>query len=122
MQLTPTACTCRRFVAQSDLEGIVRDWQRPPVVGCGAALRRLSGTGTVIRRLQLQNFLPSAVIGYASYVRQGIFNLHLARRVEADWRLPCDSPFNFPSPRRTVPAIIRAAELVEQGSGSLSPS
>ena len=106
-------------VAQSDLEGIVWDWQRPPAVRCGAALRLLSGTVTAIQRHHLQNFLLSAVVGDASYARQEIFNLHLARRVAADWRLLCDSPFNFPSPRQIVPSIIRAAELVVQARGTL---
>ena len=106
-------------VAQSDLEGNVRDWQRPPAVRCGAALRLLSGTVTVIERLRLQSFLLSAVVSDASYSRQEVFNLHLARRVAADWRLLCDSPFNFPSPRQTVPSIIRAAELVEEARGTL---
>lgn len=106
-------------VARSDLKGIVRDWKRPLVVRCGAALSLLSGTVTVIQRLHLQNVLLSAVVGDASYARQEIFNLHLARRIAADWRQLCDSPFNFSSPRQTVPSTIRAAELVEQGSGTL---
>lgn len=106
-------------VVQSDLEGLVRNWQRPPAARCGAALRLLSGKVTVIERFHLQGFLLSAVVSDAFYTRQELLNLHLARRIAADWRLLCDSPFNFPSPWQTVPSIIRAAELVEQGQGTL---
>ena len=105
--------------AHAELEAIVRDGQRPPAVRCGAALKLLSGFVTVSKRVRLQGFLLSAVFSDASFERQEVFNLHLARRIAADWRPLCESPFNFPSPRQTVPSIILAAELVEQGRGTL---
>jgi hypothetical protein len=106
-------------VSQADLEDTVRYSQQPPAVRCGSALKLLSGKVAVGDRLRLQGFLMSAVVSDVSYTRQEVFNLHLARRIAADWRLLCESPFNFRSPGQIVPSIIHAAELVEQGRGTL---
>jgi hypothetical protein len=106
-------------VAQADLEDTVRNCQHPPAVRCGSALKLLSGKVAVVDRLRLQGFLMSAVVSDVSYARQEVFNLHLARRIAGEWRLLCESPFNFRSSGQTVPSIIHAAELVEQGRGTL---
>lgn len=104
---------------QDDLLSVVRDGSRTPAMRCGAALKLLRGPIAIAERLQLQGLLTSALVSDASFARQDVFNLHVARHVAAEWKVIGENSFQFQSPRHDVPVLMRAVELVEQGRGTL---
>jgi hypothetical protein len=104
---------------QHDLANVARDRRREPPVRCGAALRLLLLPISVAERHSLQGLLTSALVSDASYARQDVFNLHLARRLAVEWKVIGEGPFNFTSPRHDLPTLRQTLALVEQGRGTL---
>ncbi len=105
--------------SQRDLADVAGDSRRAPAVRCGAALRLLLLPIPVAERHSLQGLLTSALVSDASHARQGIFNLHVARRVAAEWIDAMQTSSNLTSPRNDLRVLGQTLSLVKQARGTL---
>jgi hypothetical protein len=90
-----------------------------PALRCGAAAQLLQGILSAEKTLQIQAFLTSGLVCDDSLACQELFNRHVARCFADSWRTHAQSPFQFCSPRASVPALIQALDEIERGSGTL---
>lgn len=86
---------------------------------CGAAVRLLLQPLPPRKALTIQGLVTSALASDASITCQEVCNRHLALRFANTWEEFARSPFNFRSPRTTVPALHAAIDSVKRGSGTL---
>lgn len=91
----------------------------PVGVRCGAAARLLLQPLRPTELLQIQSLLTSATVGDSSVAYQEVFNLHLAKRFANQWAHVLQSPFQFSTPKVTVPAIQASIAAVAGGRGTL---
>jgi hypothetical protein len=101
------------------LHPTIIDSSFPPSVRCGAAAKMLRDGIPAEKTYQLQVFLTSALVCDDSFARQQLFNCHIARNFADAWRLHAQRPFQFCSPRYSVPALLEEIDKVERGSGTL---
>jgi len=101
------------------LTSSVADDGLPAQLRCGAAAKLLLEPLSAEVTLHCQRFLASALVSDGSYIRQELFNRHVARRFAKVWRIQAQSPFQFESPRETVPQLFTAIDDAERGSGTL---
>ena len=101
------------------LEATVQNIANPATVRCGAAANLLLNMPTASMTLQIEVFLASAMLSDGSIGCQKLFNRRVARRFANAWRLQSDNRFQFSSPRTSVPALLRAVDDVEIGTGTL---
>jgi hypothetical protein len=95
------------------------DTGSPPTKRCGAAAQLLQGIQPAEETLRIQAFLTSGLVCDDSFARQELFNRHVARCFVDSWRTHAQSPFQFYSPRISVPALIDVLDDIEHGSGTL---
>lgn len=86
---------------------------------CGAAVKLLLQALPPRKALTVQGLVTSALASDASVTCQEVCNRHLALRFANTWEELARSPFNFRSPRTTVPVLDAAVESVKDGSGTL---
>ncbi len=101
------------------LEATVQNTANPGTVRCGAAAKLLLNMPVASKTLQLEAFLTSVIVSDVSVARQELFNLHVARRFAGSWHAQAENRFQFSSPRTSVPALLRAVDDVEIGTGTL---
>ena len=101
------------------LETILRNPVSPATIRCGAAASLLCNGPAASKTLQLQEFLTSALLSDKSYLRQDLFNLHVARRFAEPWRAHTENRFQFSCPRTTVPQLLLTVDGVTKGTGTL---
>ncbi len=100
------------------LHPAVIDTASPSPMRCGAAAQLLKGMPAE-KTLQIQSFLTSGFVSDESFGRQSLFNRHVARLFVDSWRTHAQNPFQFYSPRKSVPALLGTLDGVEHGSGTL---
>ena len=91
----------------------------PSPMRFGAATQMLRGMLTAETTLQIHAFLTSALVSDASFGRQVLFNLHVARCFADSWHTHAQNSFQFYSPMTSVPSLLSALDRVERGSGRL---
>jgi hypothetical protein len=101
------------------LQPAVVDAESPAHVRCGAAARLLHRVLSVEKTLQIQALLISGFVSDNSRERQTLFNWHVARHFANSWRMLAQSPFQFYSPRTSVPALLDTLIALDRGSGTL---
>jgi len=74
---------------------------------------------TAKRTLRLQAFLTSGLVCDVSFVRQALFNRHVAHSFADAWRLHAQSRFQFYSPGTSVPTLLTVLDEFEHGNGTL---
>lgn len=91
----------------------------PALRRCGAAIRYLVAPPEAQKALRAQLFLMSGVLASGAQVFQPLYNIHIARRFALTWKELAKSPFQFASPRISVPHLLSTISRVEQGRGTL---
>jgi hypothetical protein len=95
------------------------DTTSPPAMRCGAVTKLLREVLPADATLQLQAFLVSALVSDENIALQELFNLHASRCLAHIWRLHAQNPFQFYSPRTSVPTLLATIDGLEQGSATL---
>ncbi|HBP90366.1 MAG TPA: hypothetical protein PKK23_19760 [Nitrospirales bacterium] len=101
------------------LEPTVINTTNAATVRCGAAAKLLSNIPVATKALKLQALLTSAFLCDASFSRQELFNLHVARHFASYWRMQAENHFQFTAPRTSVPILLHSVKEVEDGNGTL---
>lgn len=101
------------------LETTVINTTNAATVRCGAAAKLLSNNPVASKALNLQALLTSAFLSDASFSRQELFNLHVARHFASYWRVQAENRFQFTAPRTSVPTLLHSVKEVEKGNGTL---
>jgi len=73
----------------------------------------------ILRYLQTQAFLTSALVSDQSYTRQELFNRHVARNFTYSWCVYVQNRFQFYSPRTSILTLLRALNGIEDGNSTL---
>jgi hypothetical protein len=101
------------------LQPSVIDTASSSPVRCGAAAQLLRGMLPAKETLQTQAFLASGLVIDKSFVRQVLFNRHVARFFADSWRTHAQSGFQFYSPKTSIPALLCTLDGIEHGSDTL---
>jgi hypothetical protein len=101
------------------LQPTVTDTKSSIAMRCGAAAQLLQEMLPADKTLQIQAFLTSGLVSDDSYARQLLFNRHVARYFADSWHTPLQSPFQFYSPRTSIPVLLDALDKIERGRGTL---
>lgn len=101
------------------LQPTIIDTASPLPLRCGAAAQLLMSGIPAGKTLHLQSFLTSAIVSDDSFARQLLCNHHVARCFADAWRTHAKSPFQFYSPRTSVPELLAVLDAIEQGSATL---
>jgi hypothetical protein len=103
----------------ADIDETIYDRDNPLGIRCGAAAKRLLDVPEASKTLELQKFLVLVLTLDSSIALQELFNLHVARHFAGIWRIHAENQFQFYSPGKSVPVLMKAIEDVESGSGTL---
>ncbi len=88
-------------------------------IRCGAAVRLLLEPLSPEKVFNLQGLVTSSLVCDASFMCQEVCNIHLALRFASTWEKFIQSPFNFSTPRVTVPALHETVQSLKEGRGTL---
>lgn len=101
------------------LRQVVANTSNSTGVRCGAAVKLLLEPLHPHEALNIQGLVASALVSDASFMCQEVCNHHLSLRFASTWVKLAQSPFNLPSPKTTVPALLIAVKNVKEGRGTL---
>jgi hypothetical protein len=102
-----------------ELQATVRDATSSPPLRCGAAAKLLLKNPPAETTFHLQALLSSGLVGGDSFIRQQLFNRHVAQCFSVSWRTLAQNRFQFYSPSTSVPALLSALDEVEYGNGTM---